>query len=202
MGLRFRESYTTTGSDEDAVKFLNLGENYAINNNSLRSVDKQSIPINGHEIQLSVDNYTITACKVSFSMDNKPVNLVIYLNDVYLNTQIELTAGLVYDFTVDASISGSVAPDLFKLVFEEVTLGNDTFSIESVRLYPNPVNDTLHVEIPAATQLKRVEFYNMLGQRVMTSGEKLIDMTNLKSGVYLVKVITAHGELTEKIIKE
>jgi hypothetical protein len=103
---------------------------------------------------------------------------------------------------VDASISGSVAPDLFKLVFEEVTLGNDTFSIESVRLYPNPVNDTLHVEIPAATQLKRVEFYNMLGQRVMTSGEKLIDMTNLKSGVYLVKVITAHGELTEKIIKE
>jgi hypothetical protein len=202
LGLRFRESYTTTGSDEDALKFSNPGENYAVVNNGLRSIDKQNIPINGHEIQLSVDNYTVTAYSLSFDMNNTPAHLVIYLNDAYLNTQTQLIDGLVYDFTVDASIAESVAPDRFKLVFEEVTLGNDTFSIESVRLYPNPVNDTLHVEILAATQLKRVEFYNMLGQRVMTSGEKLIDMTNLKSGVYLVKVITAHGELIEKIFKK
>jgi hypothetical protein len=202
LGLRFRESYTTAGSDEDAVKFGNPGENYAIVNNGLRSIDKQNIPTDGHEIQLSLDNYTTTGYSLSFDMDNKPANLMVILEDAYLNTNTALTNGLVYDFTIDAGISGSVATDRFKLVFQDVTLSNGSFVLENIRLYPNPAFDQLQIEIPATTLLKSVEFYNMLGQQVLSSTDASINIKSLKAGIYLVSVYTTGGQITKKVIKK
>jgi hypothetical protein len=42
----------------------------------------------------------------------------------------------------------------------------------------------------------------MLGQQIMMSENKIIDITGLKTGVYLVKVTTAQGQVTQKIIKK
>ncbi len=202
LGLRFRESYTTAGSDEDAVKFSNPGENYAVMNNGLRSIDKQNIPIGGHEIEFYLANYTTTGYSLSFDMGNRPANLIVFLEDNYLNTRVELTDGMVYDFTIDAAISGSIATDRFKLVFEEVTLGNGSFMVEEIRLYPNPAMDQLQVEVPSTTQLKSVEFYNLMGQHVLSSTEASINIKGLKAGIYMVSIVTTQGQITRKVVKK
>jgi hypothetical protein len=202
LGLRFRESYTTIGSDEDAVKFSNPGENYAVVNNGLRSIDKQNIPTNGHEIQLSVSDYSVTDYVLGFDIGNIPDHLRVFLHDAYLNTQTELVAGSIYNFSVNTGSAASTATHRFKLIFEQETLGLNTDVTQNIRVYPNPAQDTLQIDLPSAIQLESVEFYNMLGELMKSSKNKTIDITSLKTGIYLVKVITTQGQVTKKIIKE
>jgi predicted phage tail protein len=76
----------------------------------------------------------------------------------------------------------------------------------SFNIYPNPVNDKLYIETltPALT----VEIYDIYGrvQNLSNSATQQlsnsIDVTNLNSGVYFVKVVTANGEAVQRFIKK
>ncbi|WP_417291679.1 T9SS type A sorting domain-containing protein [Corallibacter sp.] len=83
------------------------------------------------------------------------------------------------------------------------TLGVDKVSLNtnSVTLYPNPVSDRLFIK--STEIIKTVTIYNVNGQlikEVNTLG-KSIDVASLPSGLYFVKINTANGETTKKIIK-
>lgn len=68
-------------------------------------------------------------------------------------------------------------------------------------LYPNPVRDILNIE--TETELKSVEIYNLQGQKVKTSNQKQINVSNLASGTYLVKIQDENnGVATKKIVKQ
>jgi hypothetical protein len=47
-----------------------------------------------------------------------------------------------------------------------------------------------------------VKIYNLLGKEVFKSQNQNIDISNLKKGVYILKIVTLQGELRRKIIKE
>ena len=81
IGLRFSEDFTTLGNDEDATKLDNPGENYAINNNELKSIDKQALPGDEHEIELMIVNYETSNYTLSFNLEKQPENTKVYLND-------------------------------------------------------------------------------------------------------------------------
>ncbi|WP_418512141.1 T9SS type A sorting domain-containing protein, partial [Corallibacter sp.] len=83
------------------------------------------------------------------------------------------------------------------------TLGVEKVSLNtnSVTLYPNPVSDRLFIK--STETIKAVTIYNVNGQlikEVNTLG-KSIDVASLPSGLYFVKINTANGETTKKIIK-
>jgi hypothetical protein len=66
-------------------------------------------------------------------------------------------------------------------------------------LYPNPVNDVLNIE--ASLGIQSVEILNNIGQQVLTSTQKHINVSHLPSGVYLVRIQDAANNLeTKKII--
>ena len=72
-------------------------------------------------------------------------------------------------------------------------------------IYPNPVNDKLYIE--TETEIKEVVVYDVYG-RVQnfrnSKTQKLrnsIDVTDLNSGVYFVKIVTSEGEVVKRIIK-
>jgi hypothetical protein len=66
-------------------------------------------------------------------------------------------------------------------------------------LYPNPVNDVLNIE--ASLGIQSVEILNNIGQQVLTSTQKQINVSHLPSGVYLVRIQDAANNLeTKKII--
>lgn len=78
---------------------------------------------------------------------------------------------------------------------------NPKFSASSLALYPNPVSNQLFI---SAENVQKIEIYNMLGTLVKTAikDTESIDLTNLSSGNYLVKITTDHGSVTKKIIKK
>ncbi|MEL1246176.1 T9SS type A sorting domain-containing protein [Flavobacterium sp. DGU11] len=94
--------------------------------------------------------------------------------------------------------------------FDDITitisgnLGTGDFSISSIKAYPNPVTDVLH--ITASEAIKTVEVYTMLGQQMTAktvSGDQgQIDMASFAVGNYILKIITENASKTIKIVKE
>ena len=76
----------------------------------------------------------------------------------------------------------------------------------SFNIYPNPVNDKLYIE--AETEIEEVVIYDIYGrvQNLKNSEtQKLrnsIDVTNLNSGIYFVKVVTENGEVVQRFVKK
>lgn len=70
-----------------------------------------------------------------------------------------------------------------------------------VDLYPNPVRDFLNVE--SETELKLLEIYNLLGQKVQTSSQKQVNVSDLASGIYMVKIQDENNAVvTKKMVKQ
>lgn len=74
----------------------------------------------------------------------------------------------------------------------------------SLLLYPNPVNDKLYIE--TEVEVEEVVFYDIDGRRQVAEtpsrqGCLVVDVTDLKSGVYFVKVATTNGEIVKRILK-
>ena len=75
----------------------------------------------------------------------------------------------------------------------------------SYNIYPNPVIDKLYIETLTQTQTLTVEIYDVYGRRQsMVNGQQstVIDVTDLNSGVYFVKVVTSEGEAVKRFIKK
>lgn len=81
------------------------------------------------------------------------------------------------------------------------TLSTNRFNEFEINLYPNPVfGGILSVE-SSSNDTMDIEIFNMLGQRVLTSRTfKTINVSNLNSGIYLVKVNQGSASLTKKVI--
>lgn len=84
----------------------------------------------------------------------------------------------------------------------------DNFLLDNVRIYPNPVTDLLNIESDhTSLQGASVQVLDVSGRIVKevrlnnNSGIYQIDMSELVSGVYLVKTQASGHVLTEKIIK-
>jgi hypothetical protein len=210
LALHFNDSFTTMADDEDASKLVNPDENFAVINNGLRYIDKQTIPNIGHSIDLSVTNYTAIQYSMTFDIKNKPNGLGAFINDTYLGTQTELTDGFVYDFTVDASIPESIAEDRFSLVFDNTTLGiaENTFGY-NFSLYPNPAqNGRFYITTPGLSGKAEVTLTNVLGQQVyaqqldILNQEVQVHADKLSSGVYMLNLSQGDQSFSSKVIIE
>ncbi|HEX8018012.1 MAG TPA: T9SS type A sorting domain-containing protein [Flavobacterium sp.] len=86
------------------------------------------------------------------------------------------------------------------------SLGVVENNIKSISVYPNPVKDFLQIS-NAQQNISDVVVYNLLGQQVIRenwSGKNnsSLDMTQLISGTYLVKIIADGKTESKRIIKE
>ena len=82
----------------------------------------------------------------------------------------------------------------------------EEMTTSSFNVYPNPVNDRLNIE--AEAEIEEVVVYDVYGrvQNLSNSATQQlsnsIDVANLNSGVYFVKVVTANGEMVKRFIKK
>ncbi|WGD34792.1 T9SS type A sorting domain-containing protein [Olleya sp. YS] len=117
-----------------------------------------------------------------------------------------LTDGTTYYVRVsDDGTARALAPGSFTLLVAESSLGTNEFNTESLfSYYPNPVNDNLTLK--AQKEINNVSVYNMLGQEVYrnapNSVNNTVDMSNLQSGAYFVKVTIENVTETIKVIKK
>ena len=71
-------------------------------------------------------------------------------------------------------------------------------------IYPNPVNDKLYIE--TETEVKEVVVYDIFGRQQdlsdISGQQSVINVANLNSGVYFVKVVTENGEVVKRFVKK
>ncbi len=76
---------------------------------------------------------------------------------------------------------------------------------DKLELYPNPINDRLYIE--TEVEIEEIVVYDVYGrvQNLRNSEtQKLrnsIDVSNLKSGIYFIKINTEEGNIVRRIIK-
>ena len=81
------------------------------------------------------------------------------------------------------------------------TLGVSQNQIEGLKVYPNPVtNGTFYINT-AADSTKEVVVYDVLGKQVVkTTTTNAVNVSNLKGGVYIVKITEDGNTATRKLI--
>ena len=70
-----------------------------------------------------------------------------------------------------------------------------------VTVYPNPANDFIRIDVETRliASVQRVDVYDVTGQIVITSTETEINVSELKSGMYFVNILTEKGVVTKKV---
>jgi hypothetical protein len=83
-------------------------------------------------------------------------------------------------------------------------LSTDSFSWDALSIYPNPTS--LNYVVVNYNQELLVEVFNILGKKVsaktVTSSDSRVDISNLSSGIYLLKISNQESSITRKIIKQ
>jgi hypothetical protein len=94
-----------------------------------------------------------------------------------------------------------------RLLIDDISLSSANFiqekAIGGIRFFPNPVKNKLFIESKNGEYFDEITIFNLEGSKVFnTNNTDEIDLSNLKSGVYFIKVQNNHVSYTKKLIKE
>jgi hypothetical protein len=171
--------------------------------------------INVIDVQQSNPTSILAITQAEYFWDNDPGagngNPVLATDGNFNSTYEQLTrTGIalppiigLHVFNIRIKDNSGVWGPVFRNVINIASLNNDTFAFSNVIIYPNPVKDVLNLSFE--TTISSASIYNVLGQEVLTksinANEGKIDVSNLTSGTYFVKVISNDLTKTIKIIK-
>ncbi len=79
------------------------------------------------------------------------------------------------------------------------SVGIDNVVNANINLYPNPTTGMVNIE---AENFMNATVIDMTGRVVMTTEATTFDISNLTKGVYMVRINTANGTATQKIVKK
>ncbi|WP_179009434.1 CUB domain-containing protein [Winogradskyella forsetii] len=134
----------------------------------------------------------------------------IYRNNVLLASTTEttyvdmLTVSGTYDYHITSVFSEgeSDASNIETIVWESLNVKDNEF--EGIDIFPNPVTSELHIN--STTIVESIEVFSMLGQKIMdiksNGNNTRLDMTQLESGTYFVKVWANQRFNIYKVIKK
>ncbi len=121
------------------------------------------------------------------------------------NTEVDifdLASDTRYCFTVTAIIDGVESAPSNEAC--ETTLPEESIAelASAFNVYPNPVNDKLYIE--TEVEIEEVVVYDVFGRQQSTDNgqQSFIDVANLNSGVYFVKIVTENGEVVKRFVKK
>lgn len=147
-------------------------------------------------IKLYTDGVFRTLANLSWSTAN---NGVLYLGSLFGEAGGKYIGYLddlqIYDFALTDAQVTSLFTNNF-LSTENINRNN-----LQVTLYPNPTKNSFTITTEA--EIAAVEIYSSQGQKVCTSTQKNIDISQLASGVYFVKIETTEKIQTiQKLVKQ
>ena len=88
--------------------------------------------------------------------------------------------------------------------FSNVALANDTFTNNTLKIYPNPASNAITIENESTIQ--SVNIYNVVGQEVKVASPNAnsitLDISNLETGIYIIKSVSEGKTNTTKFVKK
>jgi hypothetical protein len=116
------------------------------------------------------------------------------------------TATQIGNYTVSYSLIEVPACVSNSLVFNLNTLGIDEYNSNAISVYPNPSNGILNFSSNAILENITVQIVDISGRIVFTNSNfnsnETINISFLKSGIYIVKVNHEGKTFSQKIIKQ
>ena len=147
--------------------------------------------------------------KVEFIFENINLPFDDANNDGYIAFKIKTLPTLVVGNTFS-----NLANIYFDYNFPIITntaittiaaLSNPNFEFANYfSLFPNPTKNELNIKLKSAIEINSIQIYNAIGQlvTVQTGNALKLDVSNLKTGNYFIKVNTNEGFTTSQFIKE
>jgi hypothetical protein len=167
--------------------------------------------------QDSIPFYFGNATRSAYRLEIEPENFrgaKVFLHDRYLETMTEIPSdsSTSVPFELDNSIPASKATDRFVIKFEEVSLSDDNFELNSsLVVYPNPVRgERFSISHQQAFSGSEVDFklFDLQGRLVMDQkidNAPTVDVklgANLSSGVYILRLTDGKVSQSVKLIIE
>lgn len=105
--------------------------------------------------------------------------------------------------TLTFTVKGATATDVKIPITIDAVVGIDDLFLSDVKIYPNPIQETLYIDVPE-NAFNRVEIYNMLGEQVLQTScvRCQVNTATLQKGVYIVKIQSGAKVYTKKVIKQ
>lgn len=193
--------------NRDAPEIGNFEENFSINKNGvLLSIENRSMPVDNEVITFDFSNVSNSNYELRVELENLVTNLNALLVDNYTNSATAINSGMNnIPFSVNLSDPNSFLNDRFTMRFEETTLSSDRILTLGFQMYPNPTtSNLLNINLANGFENGAASFYNLLGQEItsidMDSQFNLMNIQNLKAGIYLVKVVSGTYSMTQKLV--
>ncbi|NGX83735.1 T9SS type A sorting domain-containing protein [Aequorivita sp. KMM 9714] len=122
-------------------------------------------------------------------------------------------AGEISPSYIEAEVCGATEPTPFSdlgltqgLVWNVIgddALGTIENLLSQVSIYPNPASSIINLKTPSDVEVESIVLFDTLGKRVNVNfNNGVINVSSIASGVYLLKVETSAGTITQKIVKQ
>ena len=195
---------------EVAVWVQDYNDHVIYNSNYLYEYTEH--PYSVQNLQLTANDSTLLITWEA-PEQGSPLGYNIYINDELVaenHNELSYSNNEANGFTVVKVVAVYENGKTSASVIDNILIDRPTESISenniSLNIYPNPVNDRLYIE--AETVIEEVVVYDVYGrvQNLRNSEtQKLrnsIDVSNLKAGIYFVKINTEKRNIVKRIIKD
>jgi hypothetical protein len=113
---------------------------------------------------------------------------------------------IVNDTTTYANLTPSVTAITNFSITTNYCLVNQSLELTkdagSFLIYPNPASNELKVSVPNNQNIDRIDIIDITGKTVLSDDQEIIDVSDLKPGLYFIKVKTDKQEYKQKCVKE
>lgn len=179
---------------------VDLGANYNVNRVRLAW---EAAYATDYQIQFSADNTTWTTVrefwgKSSAAADDQTgLSGVARYVKVYCINRATAYGFSLYEFEIYGTLSGTAARVAAKSLLPDA----------SINVFPNPVHDQVTVQLGSGWQQNsRLVLVNSAGKYLISKpvngATETIQLSSFPSGLYILKVSNAKGQIIKKIIKE
>ncbi len=113
----------------------------------------------------------------------------------------ELAGADTYDYTHAAT---NVCPESTASVVVTETLSVDDEELNSISIYPNPANEIIKIKNSHSVVIESLEVFTIRGQLVISATDNFdeINISQLEAAIYFLKIRSATGQKTVRLIKE
>jgi len=198
--------FTGTCNFENTFTFLNLSSNVMLNfiflsnNNTLKELDLSN---NGMLLTAGISrNTALNSLNLkngnNLILDNLTVLENPMLGCIDVDDPVAATEGILPPYN-----NWDVEPGV--IFSKDCTLGiEDVTLLNQISLHPNPTRDYFKIDLPFDVALGLIEIYDVAGRKVVETGfeDTAIDVSELRTGIYFVRINSELGTVTKRLIKE
>lgn len=114
-----------------------------------------------------------------------------------------MIAGQPYAVINDTSGAWSLGTLDGTYTFEGLcSLSVDEFSLDAISIYPNPTTEKVTIDANPSIQINNIELYDITGKLVLKKeNSSSVSLSELHSGIYMMRIKTDNGLVTRKIVK-